>query len=54
MPNQTDSPDTTSQQNEVPAITSEQAKLERIANEAARRAAKRQQRYDQAHDIFTK
>ncbi len=54
MPNQTDSPGTTSPQNEVPAITSEQAKLERIANEAARRAAKRQQRYDQAHDIFTK
>jgi hypothetical protein len=54
MPSQTNSPDTPSQQDGLPATTSEQTKLNRIANEAASRAAKRGQRYDREHDIFTK
>jgi hypothetical protein len=54
MPNQTNSPNTPSQPDESPVITSEETRLDRIADEAASRAAKREQRYDQAHDIFTK
>ena len=32
----------------------DQASLDRVANEAAEQARKREQRYDQGHDIFTK
>jgi hypothetical protein len=32
----------------------EQEKLDRVANEAAEQAGKTEQRYDRAHDIFTK
>jgi hypothetical protein len=54
MPNQTDTPDVPRQDNSGAATTAKETKLDRIANEAASRAAKRQQRYDQEHDIFTK
>jgi hypothetical protein len=53
MPNQTNSPETPTQQDSN-VTTNKETKLGRLANEAASRAAKRQQRYDQEHDIFTK
>ena len=53
MPDQTKSPETPSQQ-DSPVTTSEEAQLDRLADDAASRAAKRGQRYDQQHDIFTK
>jgi hypothetical protein len=53
MPSQAKSPDTPSQP-DAPVTTSEEIKLDRLANEAADRAATREQRYDQEHDIFTK
>jgi hypothetical protein len=53
MPSQKKSPETPAQQ-DVPVTTSKETNLGRLANEAARRAAKRQQRYDQEHGIFTK
>lgn len=34
--------------------TSEDKKLDRIADDAAERAGKTEERYDQEHDIFTK
>jgi hypothetical protein len=34
--------------------TTHQKTLDRIADEAAQRAARTEQRYDQDHDIFTK
>jgi hypothetical protein len=54
MPNQTDTPDILRQDNSDAATTGKKAELDRIANEAASRAGKRQQRYDQEHNIFTK
>jgi hypothetical protein len=42
---------------EIPAESEkldEQEKLDRVANEAAEQAGKTEQRYDRAHDIFTK
>jgi hypothetical protein len=53
MPSQTKSPETPIQQDFL-VTTSKETKLDRLANEAASRAAKREQRYDQEHDIFTK
>jgi hypothetical protein len=53
MPSQTKSPETPIQQ-DFPVTTSKETKLGRLANEAASRAAKREQRYDQEPDIFTK
>jgi hypothetical protein len=54
MPNQTNSPNTPSQPDESAVTTSKETRLDRIADEAASRAVEREQRYDQAHDIFTK
>ena len=53
MPSQTKSPETPIQQDFL-VTNSKETKLDRLANEAASRAAKREQRYDQQHDIFTK
>jgi hypothetical protein len=53
MPNEAKSPDTPIQQ-ESPVTTSEEITLDRLAKEAADRAATREQRYDQEHGIFTK
>ena len=53
MPDQTKNPETPIQQ-DFPFTTSKETKLGRLADEAAGRAAKREQRYDQEHDIFTK
>ncbi len=53
MPTEKMSPETPIQQ-DVPVTTSKETNLGRLANEAAGRAAKRQQRYDQEHGIFTK
>lgn len=53
MPSQTKSPETPRQQ-DFPVTTNKETNLDRLANEAASRAAKREQRYDQEHDIFTK
>jgi hypothetical protein len=52
MPSQKKSPETPTPQ-DVPVKTKE-TNLGRLAHEAASRAAKRQQRYDQEHGIFTK
>jgi hypothetical protein len=52
---QTDSPDTPREQdNLTPSKTARETNLDRIANKAASRAGKRQQRYEQEHNIFTK
>jgi hypothetical protein len=53
MPDQTKNPESPIQQ-DFPVTTSHKTKLDRLADEAAGRAAKREQRYDQEHDIFTK
>jgi hypothetical protein len=53
MADQAKNPETPIQQ-DLPVTTSNETKLGRLANEAASRAAKREQRYDQEHDIFTK
>jgi hypothetical protein len=53
MPQQTKNPNTPSQP-DAPVITSEETQIDRLAEEAADRAATREQRYDQEHDIFTK
>jgi hypothetical protein len=53
MPSQTKFPETPIQQ-DFPVTTSKTTKLDRLANEAASRATKREQHYDQEHDIFTK
>ena len=53
MPSQTKSPETPSQESS-PITTSKETELDRLAEEAASRAAKREQHYDQQHDIFTK
>ena len=54
MLNETDTADIMKQDNSGATTTGKEAKLDRIANEAASRAGKRQQRYDQEHNIFTK
>ena len=54
MANQIDTPDIARQDNSDAATTSKEAERDRIANDAARRARKRQQRYDQENNIFTK
>jgi hypothetical protein len=55
MPTQTGSPDTPREQdNHSASETTRETNLDRIANQAASRAGKRQQRYDQEHNIFTK
>jgi hypothetical protein len=54
MPNQTETPVMLRQDNSDAATTGKEAKLDRIANEVASRAGKRQQRYDREHNIFTK
>jgi len=53
MPRQTKSPETPIQR-DFPVTTSKETKLDRLANEAASRAARTEQHYDQEHDIFTK
>ena len=53
MPEQTRSPETPIQQ-DFPVKTSKETNLGRLADEAACRAVKREQRYDQEHGIFTK
>jgi hypothetical protein len=53
MPDQTKSPETPTQQ-DFPVSTSKETTLGRLADEAASRAAKREQRYDREHNIFTK
>jgi hypothetical protein len=54
MPNQTETPVMLRQDKSDAAATGKEAKLDRIANEVASRAGKRQQRYDREHNIFTK
>jgi hypothetical protein len=53
MPDQTKSQETPRQE-DFPVTTSKETKLNRLANDAASRAARREQLYDQEHDIFTK
>ena len=60
MPNYTDSPYTSTEQDDPsPSTTAKitetkEIKINRIANEAAGRALKRQQLYERQHSIFTK
>jgi hypothetical protein len=55
MPNQTNTPDTSREADDSNTVeTPKQTKLDSIANAVATRAVKRQQRYDQDHNIFTK
>jgi hypothetical protein len=53
MSSQTNSLEKPTQQ-DSPVTNSKAKRLDRLADEAARRAAEREQRYDQEHDIFTK
>ena len=52
MPSQTKNPETPSQEDST-VSTSKETKLGRLASQAASRAKKREQRYDQEHEIFT-
>jgi hypothetical protein len=52
MPHQTISPETPIRQ-DSPVTTSNETNLDHLANDAASRAAEREQLYDQEHDIFT-
>lgn len=52
MLNETNNQDTQKTQDD--SRTSNERELSRIANEAAGRASRRQQRYDREHNIFTK
>jgi hypothetical protein len=55
MPNKTDSPDTPKlQEDSADAQKAVQEKLDRIADKAAKRGEKREQRYDEEHGIFTR
>jgi hypothetical protein len=60
MSNQTDNPDKATQQVDSTVSKTDQetkvkdTRLNRIANQAARRAVLRQQSYDRQHNIFTK
>ena len=51
MPSKTNNPETPSQE-DSPVATRKETKLERLANEAARRGKKRQQRYDLENNTF--
>jgi hypothetical protein len=53
MPEQSDTTYTPREDESAVPATDEQAKLDRVANEAAKRAVKREQRYDRDHNIFT-
>jgi hypothetical protein len=55
MPSETNHPEPTKQQDgSNDSRTIEDKELDRIADEAAKRAEKREQQYDSEHDIFTK
>jgi hypothetical protein len=55
MLNETNTPDTPREQDDSNTVeTPKQPKLDSIANAVAKRAVKRQQRYDRDHNIFTK
>jgi hypothetical protein len=53
MPDHTDTEDTPGQDDPGAATTPKETKLDRIANEVASRAVKREQRFDRDHEIFT-
>jgi hypothetical protein len=53
MPNPTDTDETPGQDSSDAATTTKETKLDRIANEVASHAVKRQQRFDREHEIFT-
>ena len=54
MANETNTPDTPREQDDSNTVeTPKHTQLDSIANALARRAVKRQQRYDQDHNIFT-
>jgi hypothetical protein len=52
MPSQTKTPETPSQE-DSPITTGKETKLDRLANDSATRAVKRQHRYDKENNIFT-
>jgi hypothetical protein len=55
MSSQTNGSDTPEQQkNSSVSTTAKETKIVRLANKAATRGVKRQQRYDREHNIFTK
>lgn len=55
MASQTNNPNVSKQQDDSRnSRTAEDKKLNRIADEAAKRAGKREQHYDEEHNIFTK
>jgi hypothetical protein len=53
MPNDTDTENTPGQDRSDAATTVKETKLDRIANEVASHAVKREQRCDRDHEIFT-
>jgi hypothetical protein len=54
MPTQAENANIPNHDNAKPAENSEKKRLDRAANEAAEKAGKTEQRYDQGHNIFTK
>ena len=55
MANETNTPDTPREQDDSNTVeTLKQSRLDSIANSIATRAVKRQQRYDEEHNIFSK
>jgi hypothetical protein len=54
MSDQVNHPETPKPTDSKPAETSTEGGLDRIADEAASRAIKTEERYDQNHDIFSK
>jgi hypothetical protein len=55
MPDAAESPKTPKQQDRSKdSATPEDKELDRIADEAAKRAGETERRYDRSHDIFTK
>lgn len=53
MSEQFENPEAVKHEDEIPSTTAEQ-KIQHIANEAAGKAAKTEQRYEADHTIFTK
>jgi hypothetical protein len=55
MTSENNSPDIQNQQDNSNALdTAERERLNRLANDLAKRAKERQLRYDEGHNIFTK
>jgi len=53
MPNQFENPEATKLEDETVADTTAQKKIERVADKAAAKPAKTEQKFDKEHTIFS-